>query len=46
MGRVRPNHINEVARKLFDRFPKKFNSDFENNKRMVDARTDVASTKI
>jgi small subunit ribosomal protein S17e len=35
-----------LARKLIERFPKRFNSDFENNKRMVAALTDVTSTKI
>jgi small subunit ribosomal protein S17e len=35
-----------LAGRLVDRFPKSFNSDFENNKRMVDTLTDVASAKI
>ncbi len=46
MGKVRPDHIKKVARKLLELFPEKFNSDFENNKRMVAVLTDVASTKI
>lgn len=46
MGKVKPDHIKKVARKLLELFPEKFNSDFENNKKMVIALTDVASTKI
>lgn len=44
MGKVRPEHIKKTARKLLKHFPKRFNSDFENNKRMVTALTDVSST--
>jgi small subunit ribosomal protein S17e len=46
MGKVRPDHIKNLARELVKRFPKRFNSDFESNKSMVDALTDVTSTKI
>lgn len=35
-----------MARDLVERFPKRFNSDFENNKRKVAALTDVTSTRI
>jgi len=46
MGKVRPDHIKNLAWKLVERFPNRFDSDFENNKNMVDALTDVTSTKI
>jgi len=46
MGKVKPDYIKKLARKLVEHFPKRFNSDFENNKRMVDALTDVSSTRI
>ncbi|MGD9131537.1 MAG: 30S ribosomal protein S17e [Candidatus Bathyarchaeota archaeon] len=46
MGKVRPDHVKNLARELVERFPKIFNSDFGNNKDMVDALTDVTSTKI
>ena len=46
MGNVRPDHIKNLARELVERFPNRFNSDFENNKRMADILTDVTSTKI
>ena len=46
MGKVRPNHIKNLARKLIERFPKKFSKDFEANKRKIEEFTDVASIKI
>jgi small subunit ribosomal protein S17e len=46
MGKVRSDHIKNLARKLVERFPRRFNSDFENNKMMVDKLTDVSSIKI
>jgi len=46
MGKVRPDYIKKLARRIVDRFPKSFNSDFENNKRMVDTSADVTSAKI
>jgi small subunit ribosomal protein S17e len=46
MGKVRPDHVKNLSRKLLECFPKKFNSDFQNNKKMVDELTDVTSTKI
>ena len=46
MGKVRPDHIKNLARKLIERFPNRFDCDFENNKKMVDTLTNVTSTKI
>lgn len=46
LGKVKPYYVKKLARKLVERFPERFNSDFENNKRMVDALTDVSSTRI
>lgn len=46
IGKVRPDHIKEIANILVERFPKKFSSDFEHNKKMVDMLTDVTSIKV
>jgi small subunit ribosomal protein S17e len=46
MGKVRPDHIKNLARKLLERFPKRFDSNFKKNKMMVDKLTNVSSTKI
>ncbi|TRO49891.1 30S ribosomal protein S17e [Candidatus Bathyarchaeota archaeon] len=46
MGKVRPDHIKEISRKLAERFPEKFTSDFDHNKKMVNELTNVTSSKI
>ncbi len=46
MGKVRPEHVKRLARKLVERFPDKFTTNFENNKRQVDALTNVNSIKL
>jgi small subunit ribosomal protein S17e len=46
VGKVRTSHIKGLSRKLLERFPDKFGSDFEKNKMIVDTLTDVTSTKL
>jgi len=33
MGKVRPEHVKRLARKLVERFPDKFTTEFEHNKK-------------
>ena len=35
-----------IARELLERFPEKFTTDFENNKKLVDAFTNISSKKL
>jgi small subunit ribosomal protein S17e len=46
LGKVRPDHIKNLARKLLERFPNKFTKNFEANKKAVEKFTDVVSIKI
>lgn len=46
MGKVRTEQVKRIARKLLDRYPDKFTTDFENNKKLVDALTNISSTKL
>lgn len=46
MGKVRTEHIKRVAKQLVQRFPDKFNTDFENNKKLVEEFTNLSSTKL
>jgi small subunit ribosomal protein S17e len=46
VGKVRPEHVKRLARKLVERFPDKFTTDFEHNKKMVDAFTTISSIKL
>lgn len=36
MGRVRPLHIKRAARELLERYPDKFSTDFEHNRKILD----------
>jgi len=46
LGKVRTEHIKRVAKQLVQRFPDKFNTDFENNKKLVEEFTNLSSTKL
>ena len=46
MGKVRTEHIKREAKQLVQRFPDKFNTDFENNKKLVEEFTNLSSTKL
>ncbi len=43
MGRIRPTYIKRVSIELLEKYPQVFSTDFENNKEMVSALTDVTS---
>ena len=46
MGRIRPTYIKRVAIELVNKYPQAFSKDFENNKEMVSALTDVSSVTM
>lgn len=46
MGKVRPEHVKRIAKELVQRFPDKFTTNFENNKRLVGEFTNPSSTKL
>lgn len=46
MGKVKTEHIKRLAKELMARFPDKFSTNFEDNKRAVDALTQGATTKV
>ena len=46
MGKVRTESVKRIARDLVERFPDKFTTDFENNKKLVVALTNIPSTKM
>ncbi len=43
---MRTEQVKRIARQLLDRYPSKFTSDFEKNKELVDALTNISSTKL
>jgi small subunit ribosomal protein S17e len=46
LGKVKTEHIKRIAKELITRFPDKFSNNFEDNKRVVNALTQGATTKI
>jgi small subunit ribosomal protein S17e len=46
LGKVRTEQVKRIARQLMDRYPSKFTADFENNKKLVAALTNISSTKL
>ncbi|DAC25218.1 MAG TPA: 30S ribosomal protein S17e [Candidatus Thalassarchaeaceae archaeon] len=46
MGNIRPSFIKSRALLLLEMYPDKFNSDFDNNKVLVDEYTDVYNKRM
>lgn len=46
LGKVKTEHIKRLANELMTRFPNKFSTNFEENKRVVDALTRGATTRV
>jgi len=46
LGKVRPEQVKKIARELVRRYPDKFTTDFENNKKLVESLTKVSSTRL
>jgi chaperonin GroEL (HSP60 family) len=45
-GKVRTELVKRIAREVVERFPDKFTTDFENNKKLVDTFTNISSKKL
>jgi small subunit ribosomal protein S17e len=45
-GKVRTELVKRIARELVERFPEKFTTDFENNKKLVESLTNISSKKL
>ena len=43
---MRPELVTKIARELVERFPDKFTTDFENNKKLVESLTNISSKKL
>ncbi|MDH5438318.1 MAG: 30S ribosomal protein S17e [Candidatus Bathyarchaeota archaeon] len=46
MGKVRPERVKRIARELVRRYPDKFTTDFEDNKKLVESLVKVSSIKL
>jgi len=45
-GKVRIELVKRIAQELVERFPDKFTTDFEANKKLVDTFTNISSKKL
>ena len=46
MGKVRTELVKRIAEELVERYPDRFNADFENNKKLVESFTTVSSARL
>jgi small subunit ribosomal protein S17e len=46
MGRIRTTYVKRVTRQLLEKFPNRFNKDFNENKKVMNEIADVPSKKI
>ena len=46
MGKVKTEHIKNLAKELMSRFPEKFSGNFDENKRTVDELTEGTTTRV
>ncbi len=46
LGKVRPEHVKNVARELVELYPDRFNTDFQNNKKALDSLARISSAKL
>ncbi len=46
MGKVRPERVKRIAKELVQRFPDKFTTDFENNKKLVEDFVEISSVRL
>jgi len=46
LGKVRPERVKKIAKELLKRYPDKFNTDFENNKKILQTLTKTSSVRL
>ena len=46
MGKVRTEHIKRIARELVERFPDRFTTDFETNKKALEMVAEIQTHKL
>jgi small subunit ribosomal protein S17e len=46
LGKVRPERVKRIAKELVQRFPDKFTTDFENNKKLVEDFVEISSVRL
>ncbi|MCS7120553.1 MAG: 30S ribosomal protein S17e [Nitrososphaerota archaeon] len=46
MGSVRPERVKRIAKMLYEKYPGRFSSDFEENKKIIESVANIPSKKF
>jgi len=46
LGKVRTEHVKRIARELVEKFPDKFTTDFEVNKRVLESVAEIPTSRL
>jgi len=46
LGKVRPEQVKKIARELLKRYPNRFSTDFESNKKLLKSAAAIYSPKL
>lgn len=46
LGKVRPERVKRIARELVGRYPDKFTTNFEDNKKLIETLIETSSIKL
>ena len=46
MGKVRPERVKKIAKELLKRYPDRFTTNFENNKKLLGSLSKISSVRL
>jgi len=46
LGKVRPERVKKIAKELLKRYPNRFTTDFESNKKLLGSLSNVSSVRL
>jgi len=46
LGKVRPERVKKIAKELLKRYPARFTTDFENNKKLLGSVSKISSVRL
>jgi len=46
LGKVRPERVKKIAKEMLKRYPDKFTTDFENNKKLLGSLSKISSVRL
>jgi len=46
LGKVRPERVKKIAKEMLKRYPDRFTTDFENNKKLLGSLSKISSVRL